>query len=146
MQKPRKSSVLKEVPPYAADGSAGWHLHEDAAGRNLRERTTKYAGRIIRLSVGLPKTTLAQVPGKQFLRSGTSVGANYRECCRGRSKAESIAKLGGCLKELDETACRLELLSCDELVPAPLLTPFQDETWQLTAIFVASMNRAKSPD
>jgi len=58
----------------------------------------------------LPKTTVAQVLGKQMLRSGTSVGANYREANRARSKVEFISKMGDCLKELDETAYWLELL------------------------------------
>ncbi len=95
---------LSEVPLYVAGSDESWRVSEDASGPNLRERTTHFARRIIRLYVALPKTTLAQVLGKQLLRSGTSVGANYRECCRGRSKAEFIAKMGDSLKELDETA------------------------------------------
>jgi len=58
----------------------------------------------------LPKTTEAQVLGKQVLRSGTSVGANYREALRARSKEEFSAKCGDCLREIDETAYWLELL------------------------------------
>lgn len=121
-----------------------WRVEEDHAAADLRERTTTYARRIIRLYVALTKDTLSQVLGKQLLRSGTSVGANYRECCRGRSKAEFIAKLGDCLRELDESAYWLELLAAEELLAVHLLSPLRDETRQLVAIFVASLNRAKS--
>ena len=69
---------------------------------NLKERTEKFALRIIRLFGSLPKTTEAQILGKQGFRSGTSVGANYREAHRGRSKAEFIAKCGDSLRELEE--------------------------------------------
>jgi four helix bundle protein len=71
---------------------------------DLSERTKSFALRIVRLYTALPKSTLAQTLGKQVLRSGTSVGANYREAKRSRSRNEFIAKIGDCLKELDETA------------------------------------------
>ena len=77
---------------------------------DLRDRTKKFALRVVRLYSNLPKTTEAQVMGKQVLRSGTSVGANYREARRSRSNAEFIAKLGDCLKELDESSYWFELL------------------------------------
>ena len=70
---------------------------------DLAKRTKNFALQIIRLFSALPKTTEAQVIGKQVLRSGTSVGANYREASRGRSKAEFIAKCGDSLRELEET-------------------------------------------
>ena len=63
--------------------------------KDLKLRTFTFARRIIKLYSALPKTTVAQVIGKQVLRSGTSVGANYREASRGRSKAEFIAKVTG---------------------------------------------------
>ena len=72
--------------------------------KDLAPRTKMFARRIIRLYVALSKDTAAQVLGKQALRAGTSVGANYREANRARSKAEFIAKIGDCLKEADETA------------------------------------------
>ena len=71
---------------------------------DLRERTTEFALRIVRMFSALPKMTEAQVLGKQVLRSGTSVRANYREAFRGRSKAEFISKCGDALRELEETA------------------------------------------
>jgi four helix bundle protein len=79
--------------------------------KDLRDRTKAFALRVVRLYSNLPKTTEAQVMGKQVLRSGTSVGANYREACRARSNAEFIAKLGDCLKELDENCYWFELLA-----------------------------------
>ena len=78
---------------------------------DLRKRTKDFALRIIRMAASLPKSTVGQVLGKQVLRSGTSVGANYREAGRGRSKAEFIAKCGDSLRELDETQYWLELLA-----------------------------------
>ncbi len=71
---------------------------------NLQQRTKMFALRIIKLFTGLPRSTEAQVLGKQLLRSGTSVGANYREAYRARSDLEFTAKMGDCLKELEETA------------------------------------------
>lgn len=70
----------------------------------LRERTKEFGLRIVRMFCALPKTIEAQVLGKQVLRSGTSVGANYREAYRARSRAEFISKCGDSLRELEETA------------------------------------------
>jgi four helix bundle protein len=93
--------------------------------------------------VALPKTDEARVLGKQVLRSGTSVGANYREAHRSRSKAEFISKLGDCLKELDETAYWLELLTESDIVPPIKLTSLQDETNQLLAILTTISKKTK---
>jgi four helix bundle protein len=71
--------------------------------QDLRKRTKDFALRIVRMFSALPKTTVAQVLGRQVLRSGTSVGANYREAFRGRSRAEFISKCGDSLRELEET-------------------------------------------
>jgi four helix bundle protein len=95
--------------------------------KDLLPRTKKFARRIIRLYCALPKSTEAQVLGKQALRSGTSVGANYREANRGRSKAEFIAKVGDCLKEADETAYWLELMIEENIVAAKKLQPLLNE-------------------
>jgi len=110
---------------------------------DLINRTKKFALRIIKLYVSLPKTTLAQVLGKQVLRSGTSVGANYREANRARSKLEFISKMGDCLKELDETAYWLELFVESNVISQQKLSALIDETDQLTAIFVSIINKAK---
>lgn len=92
----------------------------------------------------LPKTTEAQVLGKQLLRSGTSVGANYREAHRGRSKAEFIAKLGDSLREIEESGYWLELLSDSAIVPSGKLASLQDESSQLTAIFITIIKNARA--
>lgn len=111
--------------------------------KDLLPRTKKFARRIIRLYCALPKSTEAQVLGKQALRSGTSVGANYREANRGRSKAEFIAKIGDCLKEADETAYWLELMIEENIVTAKKLQPLLDEANELVAIFVTISKRAR---
>ena len=113
---------------------------------DLRTRTKAFALRIIKMYSALPKTTVAQVMGKQVLRSGTAVGANYREAFRARSNAEFIAKMGDCLKELDETAYWLELLVESGCVPAERLAPLQDETDQLIAIFVTIIKKRKKAE
>lgn len=73
------------------------------SGNDLKDRTKQFALRVIRLYRALPRHEEARVIGKQLLRSGTSIGANYRAACRGRSKAEFVAKLGIVLEEADET-------------------------------------------
>ena len=110
---------------------------------DLRGRTKDFALRIIGLFAQLPKSTVAQVLGKQVLRSGTSIGANYREAHRGRSKAEFIAKVGDSLRELEETAYWLELLVEGKIVTASKLEPLRKETDELTAIFVTILKRSK---
>ena len=91
----------------------------------------------------IPKSTEAQVLGKQMLRSGTSVGANYREAYRGRSKAEFVAKCGDSLRELEETACWLELLVDGKIVPPERLVALRQECDELIAIFVTIPKRSK---
>ena len=109
---------------------------EEAQGMDLREKTTDYARRIIRLYRCLPKETVTQTLGRQLLRSGTSVGANYREAARGRSTPEFIAKVGDSLRELDESAYWLELLAEEPGLSAERLSPLRKETNELIAIFV----------
>lgn len=110
---------------------------------DLKERTKAYARRVIRMYVALPKETVAQVLGKQALRSGTSVGANYREADRARSKAEFISKMGDCLKELAETEYWLELLVDENMVRPAKMSALLDETRQLTAIFTTIINKSR---
>ena len=110
---------------------------------DLRERTKTFALRVVRMFPSLPKTTEAQVLGKQVLRSGTSIGANYREAFRGRSKAEFIAKCGDCLREIEETAYWLELLVDAGIVSTDKLAPLRQECDELTAIFVTIIKRSK---
>ena len=82
--------------------------------KDLKIRTKEFSLRIIRMYAALPKSTVGQVIGKQILRSGTSVGAHYREASKARSTAEFVSKLGGAQQELKETAYWLELLSESE--------------------------------
>jgi len=110
---------------------------------DLRARTKAFALRIIRLYVSLPKTTEAQVIGRQVLKSGTSVGAHYREATRARSPAEFVSKIEGGLQELEETAYWLELLIESGIVPEARLVDLCNETEELTAIFVSSAKTAK---
>jgi four helix bundle protein len=116
---------------------------KDEARLELGERTTGFALRIVRMFVALPKTDEARTLGRQVLRSGTSIGANYREARRARSTPEFIAKIGDCLKEADETDYWLELLVRSEIVPEPKLASLRDETNQLIAILTTISKNAK---
>jgi four helix bundle protein len=111
--------------------------------RDLRVRTKALALGIIKMYTSLPKTEVARVLGRQVLRSGTSVGSNYREAYRARSDAEFLAKMGDCLRELDETAYWLELLVESHTMPAEKLSTLQDETNQITAIFTTIVKKKK---
>lgn len=108
------------------------------------ERTKLFALRVIRLYSSLPKTTEAQVIGKQVLRSGTSVGAHVREGKRSRSDAEMISKTEGALQELEETMYWLELFSESGIVKTELLSDLMQEADELTAILVASVKTIKA--
>jgi four helix bundle protein len=111
---------------------------------DLRDRTQRFALRIIRLYSALPKTTEAQVLGKQVLRSGTSVGAHYREATRARSNAEFISKLEVGLQELEETGYWIELLDDCEIVTKNRLADLSAEINELTAILVTCVKNAKA--
>lgn len=110
---------------------------------DLKTRTKRFALRIIRLYAALPKTTEAQVIGKQLLKSGTSVGAHYREATRSRSTAEFVSKIDGGLMELEETAYWLELLAEAEIVPGSRLNDLQKEADELTAILITCARNAR---
>lgn len=113
------------------------------AEKDLAARTKNFAHRIIRLYCALPKETVPQVLGKQVLRSGTSVGANYREANRARSKAEFISKVGDCLKEADETAYWLELLADEQMMSGKCFEPLLQKTDELISIFVTISKKAR---
>jgi four helix bundle protein len=110
---------------------------------NLAVRTKRFALRIIKLSSALPRTNSAQVIGKQVLRSGTSVGAHYRESRRSRSNAEFISKLEVALQELDETQYWLELLVESEIVSESKLKDLQTEANELVAILTTCVKNVK---
>ena len=96
--------------------------------QDLKERTSKFALQIVRMYALLPKTTEAQVLGKQVLRSGTSVGAHYREGHRAKSDADGVSKFEGLLQELDETDYWLDLLVKAGIVPAKTLEPLMNHS------------------
>ena len=110
--------------------------------QDLRERTKEFALRIVRLYSALPKTAEAQVIGRQLLRCGTSVGAQYREAARARSAAEFISKMESTLQELDECGYWLELLGAANIIAPARLFELAGEANELTAIFVASVKTA----
>ena len=111
--------------------------------KDLKVRMRELALRIIRLYAKLPKSTEGQVIGKQLLRSGTSVGAHYREGSRARSTAEFVSKLGGGQQELEETIYWLELLQEAEIVKPTLLDGLITECNELQAIFTICIKNAK---
>jgi four helix bundle protein len=116
----------------------------DEKPQDLKPRTKAFALRVIRMYSKLAKNdTIAQVLGKQVLRSGTSVGANYREASRSRSKSEFISKIGDCLKDIEETEYWLELLVDSGCISAAKMAELLDETRQLIAIFTTIYKRSK---
>ncbi len=121
-------------------------MNDERAAWDILERTKEFALRIVRLYVALPKTTEAQVIGKQVLRSGTSVGAQLHEGKRSRSDAEMISKTESALQELEETAYWLELLAESGTVDAKKLSDLRNEADQLTAILVTSAKTLKARD
>jgi len=112
--------------------------------KDLATRTREFAMRTVRLYSALPKTTEAQVIGKQLLRSGTSVGAHYREARRARSDAEFISKIEGGLQELEETRYWLELLRDADIVEWNRLADLDNEADELTAILVTLAKKRKA--
>ncbi len=110
----------------------------------LKLRTKQFALRVIRLVDSLGKESVSGILGRQLLRAGTSVGANYRAACRARSKAEFIAKIGIVLEEADECEYWLELLVESGRVKAERLKELQAEAAELTAIFASTLKSSKS--
>jgi len=125
-------------------GKAGESEEAGAGAKpDLKPRTKAFALRIVRLYTALPNTTVAQVLGKQVLRSGTSIGAHYREASRARSTAEFISKIELALQELDETLYWLELLDEAGIVRSGQLANLCTEAEELISIFVSSVRTAK---
>jgi four helix bundle protein len=111
---------------------------------DLKKRTKQFALRILKLVAALPNTVEGRAIGGQLVRSGTSVGANYRAACRGRSRAEFIAKLGTVEEEADESAYWLELIIEGELLKPQQVQPLLDEANELTKIMASSRISASS--
>jgi four helix bundle protein len=117
----------------------------DARKEEFRMRTKEFASAVVRLYCSLPKDrTEAQVLGKQLLRSGTSVAANYREASRARSDAEFVAKIDQCAQEADETLLWLELLRDDCGFRSDQTAWLLQEADELIAIFVTMAKRVKA--
>jgi four helix bundle protein len=109
----------------------------------FKKRTKTFALRIIKLFDQLPKTTVSRVIGRQLLRSGTSVGANYRAACRARSPADFIAKLGIVEEECDESLYWMELLIESETMKPRRLSLLMAEANEILAMVVGSINTAR---
>ena len=109
----------------------------------MKQRTKEFAKRVINLCRSLPKTEEGRLIRNQLFRAGTSVGANYRAACRGRSRAEFIAKLGIVLEEGDETLYWMEILAETGSMKAARMAPLMNEANQLISIIVASLKTSK---
>jgi four helix bundle protein len=112
--------------------------------KELQDRTKKFAVRIIKAFTGLPKNEAARVVGRQFLRSGTSLAANYRAVCRARSAADFISKIAIVTEEADETLFWFELLIESELIGVKSIQPLMSECHELLKIFSAPLSTAKA--
>jgi four helix bundle protein len=111
---------------------------------DLKQRTKSFALQIIGLVDSLPVGRTAEVIGRQLLRSGTSVGANYRAACRAKSAADFIAKMGIVEEEADECIYWMELLAEANILPLTRLQPLMTEADELVAITVSSIKTAKA--
>ena len=109
----------------------------------MKQRTKQFALRIIRLTEALPKGQTASVIGRQLIRSGTSVGANYRAACRAKSTADFISKMGTVEEEADESLFWMELLIESNIVSETKISDLMKEADELVAIVVSSINTAK---
>ncbi|MGD0896527.1 MAG: four helix bundle protein [Thermoguttaceae bacterium] len=114
---------------------------------DFKNRTRAAALRVIRLVDALPRTKTAQTIGGQLARCGTSVGANYRAACRGKSSADVIAKLGIVEEEADESIYWMELLVEAKVLPETRLRPLMAEMEEILRMTVASIKtlRARNP-
>lgn len=110
----------------------------------LRERTYQFALRVVKMYAALPRNRIAQTLGYQAFRSGTSVGAQYREAHRARSDAEIVSKLESTLQELEETSYWLDLLVDSDQVTSRRLSALRREADELTAIMVTIVRKIKA--
>ena len=110
---------------------------------NLKLRTKQFALRTINLVECLPHDMTSNVLGKQLLRSGTSVGANYRAACRSKSVPDFISKMGTVEEEADESGYWMELLTDSGKIKLTKVSALLQEANELTAIAVASINTAR---
>jgi len=120
------------------------HLAEIMTEQEFKDRTKQIALRIIRLVESLPNTHSAQIIGKQLLRSATSVGANYRAACRGKSTADILHKLAIVEEEADESLYWLELLIESEIVTEKKLSVLMSDINEIVAMTVSSIKTLRS--
>lgn len=111
---------------------------------DLKRRSKQLALRTVTLVESSPNTPTARTIGHQLLRSGMSVGANYRAACRAKSRADFAAKTAIALEEADESLYWMELLQESRVVPAEKLTDLMKEAGELVAIFTASIKTVKA--
>ena len=111
--------------------------------QELKDRTKAFALRVIRLVEALPTGRTTDVIGRQLLRAGTSVGANYRAACRGKSRKDFVSKLGTVEEECDESLFWMELLVEAGLVPSDRLAALMTEADEILSIIVASRKTAR---
>jgi four helix bundle protein len=111
--------------------------------KNLKGRTKQFALRVINLVENLPRDMTSNILGRQLLRSGTSVGANYRAACRSKSAPDFISKMGTVEEEADESGYWMELLTDSGKIKSAKISALLQEAGELTAIAVASINTAR---
>ena len=112
--------------------------------QNLQIRTKQFALRVIQFCEGMPKDETSRILVRQLLRSGTSVGANYRAACLAKSKPSFISKMGDVLEEADESGYWVELLVDSGKTDQQKASPLINESRELVAIAISSINTAKS--
>ena len=112
-------------------------------GKDLKQRTKKFSLRVIKLVEALPKGRTADIIGRQLLRAGTSVGANYRAACRAKSLADFISKMGTVEEEADESLFWMELLVEAELINIRRIQDLMNEGNEILSIIVSSIKTAK---
>jgi four helix bundle protein len=135
----QKTSLRYNAPDRTLQ-RRGAHMDE----QQFRERTKKLALRIIRLVNSLPDSLTGDMIGRQLLRSGTSIGANYRAACRARSIGDMIAKLAIVEEEADESLYWMELLIDANVIPAERLADLMQETGEIVAMTVASIKTLRT--
>lgn len=111
--------------------------------KKMQARTMTFAVQAVKFFVKLPRTDEARIPGRQFLRASTSVGANYRAVCRAKSSADFISKMGTVVEEADESVFWLELLENASVCSGAAVQPLKTEASELLNIFSTSLNTAK---
>jgi four helix bundle protein len=123
---------------------ADFELNTNMTPDEFKNRTKRFALRVIKLVQNLPSTREGDVLGRQLLRSGTSVAANYRAACRAKSVADFINKLGTVEEESDESALWMELIVAAGIMPSARVNALLKEAGELTAMTVASINKSRA--